>query len=105
MLCSSNAAEHYALNLTPPPTPQNSNKRSRDDYEVLQTTTKKTQFCQIHSQAHLETVHMMMEASKLQTHNTSAADLCPAGVSDNNEQISTPIQRPFWPVITRLKDS
>lgn len=86
--------------LTPPPTP--CHKRSRDDFEQQSNTIKRAQFHQIHSQAHLSTVAMMMEASRQQKYLPTMETI--ESECDLNEPVSTP-QKPFWPMVVRVRQT
>ncbi|OBA19373.1 hypothetical protein METBIDRAFT_222154 [Metschnikowia bicuspidata var. bicuspidata NRRL YB-4993] len=90
--------------LTPPLTPQRSHKRGRDDMEQLSPDTKRIQFQQIHSQAHLSTVKMMMDASRKQSlgAHTQTPD---AGDDLAGAEPSYTPQKPFWPAIARLRQT
>ncbi|GEQ71510.1 hypothetical protein JCM33374_g5194 [Metschnikowia sp. JCM 33374] len=90
--------------LTPPPTPHKSHKRSRDDYEESYSTIKRAQSHQIHSQEHLTTVQMMMEASRQQKYQPMA-DISEVSEEQHEvEPVSTP-QKPFWPIVTRVRQT
>ncbi|KAF5211997.1 hypothetical protein A9F13_21g00946 [Clavispora lusitaniae] len=73
-------------------------KRSRDDYEILSSPIKRSQRHQIHSEAHLATVSLMMEASKHQKNSLKEEEPI-------SEPESSYKQKAFWPEINRLRST
>lgn len=68
-------------------------KRSRDEIDDL---PKRSQYFQIHSEAHISTVKMMMDALRRQKDYLIVEE-------PQEEENFTTTQKPFWPQITKTK--
>lgn len=75
-----------------------SRKRSRNDFEPESLPIKKPQFSQIHTQEHVSTVSMLMEALRRQKQLPKVED-----DTEEYEPENTYKQQPFWPVLQRVR--
>lgn len=71
-------------------------KRSRDEFEIESSPVKRSQHHQIHSEVHLATVSLMMEALRKQQAFPKIEEVAP-------EPELRCTQKPYWPMITRAR--
>lgn len=77
-------------------------KRTIDDeYESLGNDDKRIQRNRIHSEAHLKTVELLINLAK-KLGNMKSDESSNDSMEIEEEQVSTYIQKPYWPVINKV---